>query len=105
MSGAIRVSASQIKASVEDGSTLLVCAYDDDSKFEKFHLEGAIALSEFKTKANDLDKATSLVFYCAWPNEGSAAGLADKYSKEGFEAAFALKDGPKGWQEAGYGLI
>jgi len=65
MSEINRVFASSIKARVESGATTLVCAYDDDAKFSSFHLEGAIPLSEFKIKIQDLAKDTHLVFYCA----------------------------------------
>lgn len=65
MSEVNRVSASSIKAGVESGSTLLVCAYDNDEKFKSFHLEGAIPLSEFKVRHPLLAKDTHLVFYCA----------------------------------------
>lgn len=65
MSEVNRVSASSIKAGVESGSTLLVCAYENDSKFKSFHLEGAIPLSEFKVRLPSLAKDTHLVFYCA----------------------------------------
>lgn len=60
-----RVSASSIKKGVESGSTLLVCAYDDDAKFRSFHLEGAIPLSEFKVRVQGLAKDSHVVFYCA----------------------------------------
>ena len=65
MSDAKRITASEVKDDVDSGATLLVCAYDDDSKFEKFHLEGAIPLSAFKTREADVPKETPLVFYCA----------------------------------------
>ncbi len=65
MSEANRITAKEIKAGVEDKSFLLVCAYDDDAKFDKFHLEGAIPLSAFKEQVGGLDKSQKLVFYCA----------------------------------------
>ena len=65
MSEVQRVSASSIKAGVESGSTLLVCAYEDDAKFKSFHLEGAIPLSEFKVRRPLMDKNVHIVFYCA----------------------------------------
>ena len=52
-----------------------------------------------------MDKNAHIVFYCAWPSEGSAAGLADKYGKEGFSNTRALKDGPNGWKNAGYAVL
>jgi hypothetical protein len=65
MSEVNRVTASSIKAGVESGSTLLICAYDDDAKFKSFHLEGAIPLSEFKVRLALLEKDAQIVFYCA----------------------------------------
>ncbi len=64
MAGANRVNAAEIRAGVVAGSTLLVCAYEDDAKFESNNLDGAIPLSEFKTKVNDLEKDRKIVFYC-----------------------------------------
>lgn len=60
-----RVQAADIRAGVVSGSTLLVCAYDNDEKFKKFNLDGAIPLSEFKVRVPDLVKDTKIVFYCA----------------------------------------
>lgn len=60
-----RLSAEQIRDGVVAGNTLLVCAYGDDAKFEKFRLEGAIPLSEFMAHANEYPKDQKIVFYCA----------------------------------------
>lgn len=60
-----RVKATDIRAGVVEGTILLVCAYEDDSKFLKYQLDGAIPLSEFKTRLVDLPKAKKIVFYCA----------------------------------------
>jgi rhodanese-related sulfurtransferase len=65
MSNVNRVSAHDIHEGVVSGTTLLVCAYDDDSKFRNNNLEGAIPLSEFKTRVVDLERDTKIVFYCA----------------------------------------
>ena len=65
MAEASRVNAADIRAGVIDGSTLLVCAYEDDAKFKAFNLDGAIPFSEFKTKVADLPKDRQIVFYCA----------------------------------------
>lgn len=64
MSNAKRIDASLVKSSIEQGSTLLVCAYNDDGKFATYHLEGAISLSEFSVRVPDLQKDTQIVFYC-----------------------------------------
>lgn len=65
MSDVIRITAEKARAGVVAGDTLLVCAYDSDEKFATYHLEGAVSLSEFKTKVDGLDKDMELVFYCA----------------------------------------
>lgn len=48
-----------------DASTLLVCAYDDDAKFDQNHLAGAVSLAEFEDRADDLAADTPIVCYCA----------------------------------------
>lgn len=60
-----RVSAADIRARVQSGEILLVCAYDSDEKFNRNHLEGAISLSDFKGRVSDLGRDTELIFYCA----------------------------------------
>ena len=46
------------------GKALLVCAYDSDEKFAKYHLEGAISLSDFKKRAGETPKEQEIIFYC-----------------------------------------
>ncbi len=65
MSNASRLTAQDIREGVVSGSTLLVCAYDDETKFRNNNLEGAIPLAEFKARVLDLEKDTRIVFYCA----------------------------------------
>ena len=65
MSDVHRVHAADIRAGVVEGSTLLVCAYEDDAKFAADNLDGAIPLSEFKVRLADLSRNTKIVFYCA----------------------------------------
>ncbi len=48
---------------VSKGSSLLICAYERDDKFQRLHLEGAIALSEFQSVAATLPKDRELIFY------------------------------------------
>ena len=48
---------------LKSGTTLLVCAYDDDAKFQKMQLEGAISLSQFKRKLPSLSKDQEIIFY------------------------------------------
>jgi hypothetical protein len=60
-----RVSVQEARDRVSGGKALLVCAYDNDDKFAKFHLEGAISFSELKGKVDSLTKDQELIFYCA----------------------------------------
>ncbi len=48
-----------------DPAALLVCAYDDVEKFEKYHLHGAISLDEFRARADSLPRNREIIFYCA----------------------------------------
>ncbi|MFA4902622.1 MAG: hypothetical protein WC600_07735 [Desulfobaccales bacterium] len=60
-----RVTPQEIYPKVQSGETLLVCAYDDDAKFRRLRLEGAISLPEFKSLVPSLPKNGEIVFYCA----------------------------------------
>jgi rhodanese-related sulfurtransferase len=44
---------------------LLVCAYDDDGKFEKNRLEGAMSLRTLREREESMSKDKELIFYCA----------------------------------------
>jgi hypothetical protein len=59
-----RISAQETRRRMPSGA-LLVCAYDDESKFDANHPEGAISLSQFKSQADRLGKDREVIFYCA----------------------------------------
>lgn len=99
-----RISAPDVRRKVMKKSALLVCAYDDDNKFRDFHLGGAISLNEFKSTIDGMEKSQEIFFYCAWPNEGSAAGLAAQYQDLGFTSAKVLGGGVDAWKKAGFPL-
>ena len=61
----VKISAEETRKRVKAGSALLVCAYDDDEKFQNNHLEGAISLGEFKTRLPSLPQDQEMIFYCA----------------------------------------
>ena len=65
MAKAIRITPEETFQKLRMGKTLLVCAYDSDEQFRNSRLEGAISLSEFKTKLPSLSKDQEIVFYCA----------------------------------------
>jgi hypothetical protein len=60
-----RIAAPEVREKIIDESALLVCAYDDNNKFQQFHLDGAISLNEFKSEINGLKKDHEIFFYCA----------------------------------------
>ncbi len=60
-----RVPPEEIYQGLKSGAALLVCAYEDDAKFKRLQLQGAISLNEFKFKLPSLAKDQEIVFYCA----------------------------------------
>jgi hypothetical protein len=65
LSEPIRVSPEEVRGKVTSGSALLVCAYEDDEKCKRLHLEGAIWLTEFKSKLRSMPRDQEIIFYCA----------------------------------------
>jgi len=63
MTDPVRISAEETRQKVSSGSALLVCAYEDEQKFQKNHLQGAIALGEFIAHLPSLSKAQQIIFY------------------------------------------
>ena len=59
-----RISPEEVYKKLKNGTALLVCAYDDDDKFRRMHLEGAISLSTLNSKLPSLPKDQEIVFYC-----------------------------------------
>jgi rhodanese-related sulfurtransferase len=60
-----RVSPEEVHQKLIMDKALLVCAYEDEAKFKKVHLQGAISINEFKSKLPSLSKDQEIVFYCA----------------------------------------
>lgn len=60
-----RISSEEVYQKLSSGETILVCAYEDDAKFRKMQLQGAISLNELKSKLSSLAKDQEVVFYCA----------------------------------------
>jgi hypothetical protein len=61
----VRINPEETRQKMESGTALLVCAYDDESRFKQMQLEGAISLSEFKSRLPMLEKNHEIIFYCA----------------------------------------
>jgi len=60
-----RITPEEVYQKLKTGKALLVCAYEDEAKFRKVQLQGAISLNEFKSKLPSLAKDQEVVFYCA----------------------------------------
>ena len=100
-----RVSAEEVHEKLKASNALLVCAYEDESKFKKMRLQGAISFNEFKSKIPSLSKDQEIVFYWGWPKEASAAGQAARYLEQGYKNVKCLAGGVEAWEKAGYTMI
>lgn len=65
MSEILRVPVSVARQKVLDGRALLVCAYEDELKFKRVRLDGAISLSDFQSRLGALNPDQEIIFYCA----------------------------------------
>ncbi len=62
---AARITLEEAHSEVKSGKALLVCAYNDDLAFKKYHLEGAISYGDFAARILTLSKDQEIIFYCA----------------------------------------
>jgi len=60
-----RISPEEAREKVISGTALLVCAYADEEKFKRNHIEGAISLAELDERRMSLSKDHEIIFYCA----------------------------------------
>ncbi len=60
-----RIGPEETREKLENGTAVLVCAYDSDEKFRTVHLEGAVSLIDFESKLSSLPKNQEIIFYCA----------------------------------------
>ena len=63
MSDIERITPERVREKIQSGDALLVCAYDDDDKFERTRLDGSIALSEFRSGISAVPKDREIVFF------------------------------------------
>ncbi len=63
MTEPIRIPPEEARRKVMSGEALLVCAYEDEEKFRKMHLEDAISLQEFKARLPFLSREQEIIFY------------------------------------------
>ncbi len=60
-----RIMPEEVQRKLKSGTAILVCAYEDEAKFRKMKLQGAISLNEFKSRLSSFSKDQEIVFYCA----------------------------------------
>ncbi len=60
-----RIRVQEGREKVRSNAALLVCAYDDEQKFNKMKLEGALSLASLESRISTLPKDKELIFYCA----------------------------------------
>jgi rhodanese-related sulfurtransferase len=58
-----RIPPEAARRKVLSNEAILVCAYEEEEKFRKMHLEGAISLNEFKSRVSSLPKEREIIFY------------------------------------------
>jgi hypothetical protein len=58
-----RITPEEVRPKLEAGEALLVCAYEDDEKFRRMKLSGAISMSEFRARLPSLPRDMEIVFY------------------------------------------
>jgi hypothetical protein len=59
----IRVSPAEVREKLTSGKALLVCAYPDEERFSRMHLDGAISFREFQSRISSLPKDQEIIFY------------------------------------------
>jgi len=60
-----RITPEQARRKVQAGQALLVCAYEDDAKYQSLKLEGSMSLHELEKKLPALARDQEIIFYCA----------------------------------------
>lgn len=63
MSEPVRVTPEEARRKVRAKEALFVCAYENEEKFKRMHLEGGISFNEFKNRLASLSKDQEIIFY------------------------------------------
>lgn len=58
-----RISPEDARRRVSSRAAIFVCAYDDEEKFKKIHLEGGISFAEFRERIATLSRNQEIIFY------------------------------------------
>jgi len=65
MAEVARITPQEAHAHVSAGQALLVCAYEDPTRFAELRLKGAISIQEFRARRSTLPRDQEIIFYCA----------------------------------------
>lgn len=60
-----RIEAQQAREDIHSGNAVLVCAYEEPDKCERYRLVDALSLKEFHAHEEGLPKGRKVLFYCA----------------------------------------
>ena len=60
-----RIDPQQARRDVNSGNALLVCAYDEAEKSQKYRLTKALLLGDLQAQEANLAKDREIIFYCA----------------------------------------
>jgi hypothetical protein len=58
-----RISVQQANAKTKANQALLVCAYEDDAKYQRLKLDGSISFASLQSRAASLPKTQEIIFY------------------------------------------
>jgi hypothetical protein len=58
-----RISVQQAHAKTKANQALLVCAYEDEAKYQRLNLEGSISFTSLQSRAAALPKTQEIIFY------------------------------------------
>jgi len=97
----VRIGPQATWTKVQAGEALIICAYEKPGKCDDVALQGSISQDDLLGRINDVPKDRELIFYCACPNEKSAAIRAIRYARHGWWNVKVLDGGVNGWEDAG----
>ena len=58
-----RISVQQANAKTKANQALLVCAYEDEAKYQRLNLDGSISFASLQSRAAALPKTQEIIFY------------------------------------------
>jgi hypothetical protein len=58
-----RVSPEEVYQKLKSGKVLLVCAYEDETKFRQMNLQGAVSFKDFNSRLPSLSEEREIIFY------------------------------------------